>query len=411
MSFYQFLTILLILSLPFIPEQFIAVSVKVLIGIFSIFLLPVFFKAFILDIKRKFLPTILFLAFLFVTGVTTIFSIDKEKSITQFLIFFCYFIIFVSIRSIFPTLRSKQLLVSCYLLIVTCLSIISLYNTLIRHYVSRDALSFMWIYFGHNHLSALLVFAIPLTLYFLKTYWAKKQIRFLLIVNCLLLIISLLLTFSIGSMLSLAASFLIVLILFRKTVFPKRSPLKKVYFVVFLIIAVFSISSFYIFSETKGIKIKYVSPQTKTTKKIRLYKDPVSFAEARFIYWNAAYSNFLKNPLTGTGLETFDKALAKFGNIGKAAYTTHAHNFFIQMLTDTGIFGFLTSIALIAAVLRQGYQNIKNASLNGESFFYLSLFVGILSSTLNSLVDLDWHAPTVFLFFWIFVGLLRKNVN
>lgn len=399
MSFYQSLTILLIFSIPFIPEQFVAVPIKVLIVIYSIFLLPIFYKAFFFDIKRKFVPTIFFLAFLFVTGITTIFSIDKEKSIAQFLIFLCFFIIFVSIRVIFRSLRSKELLVSCYMFLVSCLSLISLYNTLIRHYVSKESLSFLWIYFGHNHLSSLLVFAIPLALYFLKTYWAKKHIRLLLIVNCLLLIVSLLFTFSIGSMFALGLSFLIVFFLFAKYIYSKDFPVKKMYFIVFLIIAILGISSFYLFSETKGIK------------SIKLWKNPSMHAQARFVYWRTAYDNFLKNPLTGTGLETFNEALGKLDNIGKTAYTTHTHNFFIQMLTDTGIFGFLTSITLVGSILRQGYLRIKNISINRESFFFISLYVGILSSTLNSLVDLDWHAPTVFLFFWIFAGLFRKNVN
>ena len=399
MSFYQFLTILLIFPLLFLPEQFVAIPVKILIGIFSIFLLPIFYKEFILDIKIKFLPTIFFLVFIFVTAITTTFSIDYDKSIMQFYIFFCFFIVFVSIRSIFPSFKSKELLALLFICIASILSFISLYNTLILHYINTQSLSFLWIYFGHNHLSALLVFAIPLALYFLKTYWIKKQIRFLLIVNCLLLIFSLLFTFSIGSMFALGLSFLIVFFLFAKYISTKDFPIKKVYFMVFLTIAILGISSFYLFSETKGIE------------SIKLWKNPSMHAQARFVYWRAAYDNFKKNPLTGTGLETFNEALGKLGNIGKTAYTTHAHNFFVQMLTDTGIFGFLTSITLIGSVLWQGYLKIKDSSLNKESFFFISLYAGILASTLNSLIDLDWHAPAVFLFFWIFTGLFRKNVN
>src|SRR3989344_85612 len=114
MSFYQFLTILLIFPLLFLPEQFVAIPVKILIGIFSIFLLPIFYKEFILDIKIKFLPTIFFLVFIFATAITTTFSIDYDKSIMQFYIFFCFFVVFVSIRSIFPTFKSKELFVTCY---------------------------------------------------------------------------------------------------------------------------------------------------------------------------------------------------------------------------------------------------------------------------------------------------------
>ena len=391
---YQFLTILLIFSLPYFPKQFVAAHSQSFIVFFIVFfticLLPISFRALTDDIKRKFTPTFLFLVFLIPFTLSTIFSIDKQQSVIQLLLFFSYFVIFTSIPVIFRSLRSKELLVTCYLLLVTGLSFISLYNTLIRHYVNRVNVSFLWVYYGHNHLSALLVFAIPLTLYFLKRYWLKKQIRILALVVCCFLIVNLLFSFSIGAMISLAISFLIGLLLFGKTISSKKFPVKKVFFIVFLIITFLSVSSLYFFSETKGIK------------KLKLQKDPIAYAETRFIYWQAAYNNFLKHPLTGTGPDTFHII-----NKQTPPFSYYVHNFFIQMLTDTGIFGFLTSITLIVSVLWQAARR----SLEIGNFLYVVLFIGILSSTFLAMTDVDWHLPTVFLFFWIFAGLLRKHVN
>ena len=165
MWWYQILTILIIFSLPFFPKQFIAAHIlspiPFFIVFFSICLLPIFFRALIDDIKRKFIPTLCFFVFLIPLIIATIFSIDREQSDVQLYLFLSYFVIFVSSRVIFPTLKSKELLVNCFLLTVTCLSLISLYNTLIRHYVSRENISFLWVSYGHNHLSALLIFAIP----------------------------------------------------------------------------------------------------------------------------------------------------------------------------------------------------------------------------------------------------------
>jgi len=412
---YKLLTILLILSLPFFPEQFVATPVRTLIVIFSFLLLPIFTGALLDDIKKKFTPTFLFLAFLIPMTIATLLSINVQESAKQLLMFYSFFIIFVAIRSVFPTLRSKELLTSCFLLLTFILSLISLYNTLVNQYVSRDALSFLWVYFGHNHLSAILVFTIPLSLYFLKTYWNNKQIRTLLLITSCLLLISLLFTFSIGSMISLAISFLVALVLFGKSISKKNFPFKKVYFAVFLIITTITVSSFYTFNEDNSLKIN----------KLKVWKNPQAHAEQRFIYWQAAFENFQKNPLTGTGLETFNEVLPKFaekeGIERQVTYTTHAHNFFIQMLTDTGIFGFLASICLIGSVLwelknrletRLPAKQVENWKLKIENSFYLSLFTALLSSTILATIDLDWHAPTVFFLFWILAGLsTNQTIN
>jgi len=269
------------------------------------------------------------------------------------------------------------------LLLVTLLSFISLYNTLIRHYVSRESSSFLWVYYGHNHLSALLIFAIPLCLYLLLTHWENNKISPLILAAFSLLVISLLFTFSIGAMIALALSLFFTVLCFRKTL-----PLKKVYFIVFLIVAFLGISSLYLFSINKGIKT------------INLQKNPYNNVSARFVYWQKAFDNFVQKPLTGSGLDTFSIVGGQ-----TRPFSYYAHNFFIQSLSDNGIFGFLTSIVLIGVVLGRAYNTITTTLDRRKYLFYLSIFIGMLSSTLLATIDVDWHFPTVFLFFWIFAGL------
>lgn len=389
MQGYQLLTILLIFSLPFFPKQLVDTRIPSLIAIFSICLLPIFFRVLRDDIKRKFIPTLCFLVFLITLTITTIFSIDKQQSVIQLFLFFSYFIIFTTIHVIFRSLRSKELFVNCYLLIVTLLSFISLYNTLIRHYVNRQNVSFLWVYYGHNHLSALLIFAIPLCMYVLAFHWKESPIRFALFAIFFVLLVGLLFTFSIGAMFAFALSLLVVWFIFNKTL-----PLKKSFLIVFSIIILFALSSLYAFSMHKGIK------------DLNLRKDPYRNVSVRLTYWQKAFDNFAQRPITGSGLDTF-----QIVNRKSKRFIRYTHNFFIQILTDAGIFGFVASIALIGTLLWQGYQNVKTVSAKREHFFYLSLFVAVLSSTLLATIDVDWHLPTVSIFFWIFASLLRKHVN
>lgn len=393
---YQLLTLLLIFTLPFFPNQFVDARTQQSLPLIAFFilllcisLLPIFFRAFLHDVKRKFIPTIFFLVFLIPLTIATIFSIDKQQSVLQLLLFFSYFVIFVSIPAVFQSFRSKELFTACYLLLTACLSFISLYNTLIRHYVNRQNLSFLWIYFGHNHLSTLLIFAIPLCLYALSIYWEKSRLRLIFLAIIFILLASLLFTFSIGSMFVLALSFLVIWLMFNKTL-----PLKKSFLMVFAVLTLFALGSFSFFSIHKGLKT------------LNLRKDPNHNVSVRLIYWQKAFDNFIQRPLTGTGPDTFSKI-----NITTRPFSWYTHNFFIQMLTDSGIFGFLASILLIGAVLWRGYQIIKTVSTKREQLFYLSIFIGLVSSTLMAMADFEWQLPTAFLFFWIFAGFLRNYAN
>lgn len=389
MFIYQFLTILLISVLPFFPKQLFDFQIRPLIIGFAICLLPIFFLAFIDDIKRKFIPTICFIIFLVPAAISTVFSLNMKASVDQLYLLFSCFVVFVSIRKIFPTLRSKELLASYYCIIVFCLSLISFYNTVIRHYVNRKNVSFLWVYYGHNHLSALLIFAIPFCLYLLLKYWKNGKFSFPIFFIFCFFLINLFLTFSIGAMVALAFSFLIIIFFIKKLFL-----FKKTFFAVFIILVFFSISSLYFFSANNGLKV------------INLKKNPYNNVSVRFVYWQIAFDNFIKKPLTGSGLDTFDIV-----NTKRHYFSRFAHNFFIQMLSDVGIFGFLSSVVLIGAVILHGYNMVMVSADNKMRLFYLSIFIGILSSVFMAMMDVDWHIPTAFLFFWIFAGLLRKNVN
>lgn len=385
MIIYQLLSILLPTMLLFFPVQ-IDMRINFAIILFAVSLLPMAIENIYQDLRKKNPVTIFFILFLVSSLISTIFSIDQNRSIVQFFLYLSCFIIFVSIRSVFSTFKSKLLFVNCYLFITTALSLISLYHTLILHYVNRarEGVSFMWIYFGHNHLSALLIFAIPISLYLLKEYWHRKIINVLLLVHCYLLIITLFLTFSRASAISLVIACTFITFFLRLLPKQKNFILLPICFVLILVFSFITINA----------------------KQIGIRK-PDFLNPARVVYWKTAIKNGVSHPLFGTGLDTFRHLSYKPPL--HALKTDFAHNFFLQILSDTGVFGFLASIGLIGSLLWQSMKKLKaqNKKLKVEErYLFLALFVGLLASTLNTMVDFDWQISTVFLIFWIFAGLL-----
>ncbi len=378
-----------------------------LIIVSSLLLLPVFVRNVWRDLLQKKPTTIFFILFLLAGAFSAINSIDKPASMTQLMLYVSYFIIFTSIRSTFPTLRSKELLVTCYLLLVIVLSAISLYNTLVLRYVNyqSEGTSFMWIYFGHNHLSALLLFAIPIAFYFLKIYWPTPRIRYLFLVTCFLLLVSLFLTLGRASMLSLFIASIIGLLLVKLTV-KQRMAIALTIGILFTLFAL-------------PFGFGFVKNNFPAKAKVDIARQDIN----RPLYWRWAVKNLTFHPYFGTGLDTFGKVskVSSFLEKSTALRSDHVHNFFLQMLSDAGIFGFLTSTILISSVLWQALRKFKVQSSPAspseagraklkveERSFYLALFVGLFASTLNALVDYDWQLPSVFLIFWMMGGMLTS---
>lgn len=384
MVLYQILIFIFLSLLAFIPVQ---IDIRINYGIFilAFLLIPIFVKNFIFDIKSKNPITIFFLLFLTASALSTMFSIDQKRSLITFFTYVSYFIIFTSIRSIFPDLKSKKLLVTGYMLLVTLLSIISLYNTLILKYVNKEqeGVSFMWIYYGHNHLATMLLFAIPFAFYFLRTYWKSKRIRAALLVTCILLLVTFLFTLARSSMLPFLISLLLTFVIFSKVLKAKIATILPVAAGFLLFILIFGFMN-----QNKNFLI-------------RKFRIPLNFKYSRIIYWNQAISNFRENPIFGTGLDTFRYINRKAPRVKGVVGSYFVHNFFLQMLSDAGILGFVTSLMLILNVLWLGVLKVYES----KDFFYISLFVGMLASSLMAMLDMGWSLPTVFLIFWVIVGI------
>ena len=127
-------------------------------------------------------------------------------------------------------------------------------------------------------------------------------------------------------------------------------------------------------------------------------KKPISSIEGRIGYWKKGIINFQENPIFGVGLVSNKVNYAEDGKI--VIRNFYAHSFIIQNLSDSGLLGLINSLILIGTVFFKGFKIFKNN-------LYLAVWIGLLASTLNALVDFDWQVASVFLIFWIFAGVLK----
>ncbi|MEK7433389.1 MAG: O-antigen ligase family protein [Cyanobacteriota bacterium] len=117
-----------------------------------------------------------------------------------------------------------------------------------------------------------------------------------------------------------------------------------------------------------------------------------------------ALNMFYDNPIIGSGLNTFSQVFPFYQDTA-GYYSINPHNYYLQLLAETGIMGFFTFIILILSIL---YMSFK-AFINSENIFKgisLGLLVGIISSLIHISLDIEWSVSAIPILFWIEVGIL-----
>ncbi len=341
---------------------------------FGLILFPIAVKG--IKEKPRFI-LISFLVYLLCLLLSVIFSVNPFLSLPVFILNIAYFVIFLASAEILKSQKSKEMFIIIFLAVVMVLSLISFYNSYIRGYnnLTSEGVSFLWPYFGHNHLAVLLIAAIPLSVYSLFSQ-TKKLTKVLLGFLLIFLLYSLLISFSRGAVLALVLAFALTGILFLRVYIGKLN-IKKIFFFGVLLIVLFTFLML-IFN----------------LKSIRSIN-------SRTILFQKGIEIFRQRPITGYGLSTFNQTIA--GDFGTRKRPFFAHNLLIQNLAEGGILLFLGTIMLFVSL---GINSIKviNGVSGKDQFFYISLWVGLVGILINEMWDFDLQLPAVGLFFWLVAG-------
>ncbi len=121
-----------------------------------------------------------------------------------------------------------------------------------------------------------------------------------------------------------------------------------------------------------------------------------------------AYRMFKEKPLLGHGVKSFRKYCSKPENyLYERACTTHPHNIYMQLLSETGIFSFFIILFCFifsgVNILRLAFKNFNNKNLLIQSkillyiFFFVNLFPLIPSGNLfNNWISVIYFMPVGF---------------
>jgi O-antigen ligase len=229
----------------------------------------------------------------------------------------------------------------------------------------------------HNGLAAYLVCILSLMLALLSCVKFKKKIYyfgpFFIIV---LLGLSFLFTFSRGGWIGFIAVGLLMLFLSRKW-----KVILPVFFIFILLVAL-----------------------VPAIRERAIFTFQAGGDASRFAMWQGAWAMIKENPFLGKGLGTF---MAYFPRYAPNLGIQYAHNSFLQIWTETGIFSLLSFLGFLISLLYLCIKVFKKS----QDFILLGLICGIFGFLVHSFFDAHFYSLQLSVFFWSMAGIAQALAN
>lgn len=337
--------------------------------------LLVFLLAYVIYKKLSFviIKNLIFPAALFVTTllISLIFSQNHANSLSCFYMYISGLLLFLAAASLSEEeqLFTVQAITLCGLVI----SLLAIYQYLfgfshLAAYLSNGNISFPFALGYIESRRVFFPFLMPSILggylaTILPLFFINKNRIWLVLPLCLALI----LTKSIGAFLSLFLALMVYFYLQGR--FKKRNSICLLVILIFL----------------AGILILRSMTGRDNTQ-------PIFSAVMRFSYWRDTLELIKTHPWVGVGLGNFDLRASRY-----------AHNSYLQIWAEMGIFGLLAFAWLVYAAMKTGLRNLKQ-SLNRIK--YLALFAASLVFLTHNFVDFTFFLPEVSFVWWVILGLI-----
>lgn len=125
----------------------------------------------------------------------------------------------------------------------------------------------------------------------------------------------------------------------------------------------------------------------------------------RWEYWTAGIKMIRDYPVFGIGPCNFSVFYPQY-KLDIAEEVQYAHNNFLQIWTEQGIFGFIAfSLIWFIAIKKGLYTSLHTGA---RRLLSLGLVVGLFSFAIHNLVDFDWYVPGLAIIAWVFIGILVR---
>lgn len=344
-------------------------------------------------------PLFIFFVFISLSGISAFYSISRFDSLISFLGLITLGLIFIASYSFFAEEQRVKIYLPVFLIISFFLSLSGLLFYLFTHSTSSgqanlDNFSLL----GGNFFTGFLLFSVPIAFWGLyKNDKVAKDLFYGLPLTVFWALLSVQAEKETIAILGVILFFLSLLF------FRSKEDLRKMLAKTILVAVVAYLFSYGIgFIKDKKIIIERLQLLSETTTKSSL-----DFSNKKN-HWESGLKIVKKFPL-GTGLGTFSFVYPQFKNQVSAS-DKNSHSFFIQALSEIGIFGFLAVIWFFLILIWRSFKLI-NRKDQRYNFWAPVLFVSMSGIFLYNVVSSDFFFFPNFAVFLIFSGMILSIYN
>jgi putative inorganic carbon (hco3(-)) transporter len=122
----------------------------------------------------------------------------------------------------------------------------------------------------------------------------------------------------------------------------------------------------------------------------------------RFILARGAWKMINENPLLGKGIGTFMDYCAQYTNSYRVYY---AHNCYLQIWAESGIFSLLCFLALVGCVFYRSFKVSLRTPRSLNYFLLIGLTAGLVGFLVHSFFEVHLYSFQLSFIFWTLLGL------
>lgn len=134
-------------------------------------------------------------------------------------------------------------------------------------------------------------------------------------------------------------------------------------------------------------------------------------ADQRPIFWSQTADIIGDFPLLGSGLGTFAEIYPAYEKTGIQAHLSHAHNDFLEYISELGILGFLFLFGGIFFILIKVFLSWRERRDPEVRAIVLGCMISVTIILIHSITDFNLHIPANMLLFTVVISLMILTVS
>ena len=131
----------------------------------------------------------------------------------------------------------------------------------------------------------------------------------------------------------------------------------------------------------------------------------------RLTLWKDTLLIFKDYPFFGCGFGTFQDIYPRYSAFTHNLIYDHAHNDYLELLTDGGLVGFSLAAWFVMAVLWHGWKMVRARRDQYAILVGIGAISGIMAILMHSITDFNMHNGAIGCYFFFLCGLLVASVN